>query len=281
MPQRVRSIVFAAVAIAAMMLSTTGNSTAASAVGRSARSTAQVSVSPWRGLAAGDTIRVYAPGITPLASVRVIQCDAYLGDPDQDCNTALTTTASASGVVWTTLTLRDPVYEARGDASPRPVYCRADQCRIFLVWTDSGGNEQVKQSTRLRFPGLPATVAITPAQQVYRNQTVQVTGTAHGAQGRRVQIFEEACYNIIQGWGCEDQGKVRTTKVNSHGSFAISYVVHRFFSRGDQTFDCNDIAPLYCEVTAVVLNSDGQPDDTFGVANYGQPAALLSFLTGM
>jgi hypothetical protein len=240
----------------------------------------EVFVAPSSGLVGGDTVRVYATGVTPGASVDLVQCDAYVVDGDQNCFPRATTTAGANGAVWTRLTLGDPVLKGEPFGNPQPVYCRADTCRIFLVWNDAVGNEQIKQSQQLVFRGSPATIAVTPAQQAYPTETVQVTGTADGAEGHLVQIYETVCVNIIQGAGCQGQDVVRTTRVRGNGGFAIDYVVHRFLPDGQGgTQDCNDISPAACEVTAVIL-TDGQPDDSFGVSSIGQPAAFLDFTTG-
>ena len=240
--------------------------------------TSDVFVSPAKGLVGGDTVHVYATGVTPGVSVSLVQCDAYVSGGDQNCYPRASTTATPGGVVQTKIALGDPVLRQEPEGNPQPVYCRSDTCRIFLVWDDADSNEQVKQSDPLQFRGSPATVTVTPAQQASPTESVQVTGTAYGAQGHLVQIYETACYNIIQGAGCQGRDTVRTTRVNAHGGFAISYVVHRFLPDGGSTDDCNDIWPSTCEVTAVIL-THGQPDDSFGVSSIGQPAAWLDFVT--
>jgi Neocarzinostatin family len=254
------------------------------AVATSPRAAAQPDLSgavfvwPSTGLVGGDTVHVLAAGITPGVSVGLVQCDTYVGESDEDCYPRAASTARPDGVVSTTLTLGDPVLKQMPEGNPQPVYCRADTCRIFLVWQDPAGNEQVKQSNRLQFRGSPATVAVTPAQQAYPTEAVQVTGTAYGAQGHRVLVYETACYNIIQGAGCQGQDRIRTTRVNSHGRFAIRYVVHQFLPDPNGPDDCNNDGPSMCEVTAVIL-TNGQPDDSFGVSSIGQPAAWLDFVT--
>jgi hypothetical protein len=234
-----------------------------------------VSVAPASGLAGGDTVSVTASGLTPSAAVDVIQCDIFVGDPEQDCFVSTTTAADASGGVSVDVVLADPVYRSEPFGDPRPVYCRADACRIFLVWTDSDGNQQVLSSDPLEFTGSPATIAVTPHTKLNKHRSVSVTGTADGAQGRTVRILEEACFSIVQGSGCYGQLPAVTTTVRANGSFATRYTARRFLADGT---DCADPDILgFCEISVVVLDANGNPDDSFGLSRIGQPAAPLSF----
>jgi hypothetical protein len=51
--------------------------------------------------------------------------------------------------------------------------------------------------------------------------------------------------------------------------------VHRFLADGT---DCTDPDILgSCMVNAIVLDANGQPDDTFGISRWGDPRAYLTF----
>jgi hypothetical protein len=53
-------------------------------------------------------------------------------DPADVCAPTLTPTASAAGRVSVMLTLADPVWLSQEIGDSIPVYCRADQCHVFL-----------------------------------------------------------------------------------------------------------------------------------------------------
>jgi Neocarzinostatin family len=236
-----------------------------------------VSVTPSAGLAGGDTVRITAAGVTPLAEVQVIQCDVYYVDsPLSDCPGGSRTTADSAGRIATSITLRDPVYRRSGEEGDLfPKYCRADICRMFVVWTDAGGAQQVLSSDALNFTGSPATIKVTPSSGLPRTRRVAVSGTADGAQGRQVQIIEELCVAIIQGHGCDAQFPAVATTVRPDGSFAARYRVRRFVTGG---LDCaGDISPYYCQVSAIILTAAGQPDYSFGDPTFGDPHGTISF----
>lgn len=235
-----------------------------------------VTVTPSAGLAGGDTVRITAAGLRPGAGVQVVQCDIYTDDPLLNCPGTATTTADSAGRVTTTITLKDPVYRRSGEeGDPFPRYCRADICRIFLVWTDASGAQQVLSSDALNFTGSPATISVTPNSGLPRTRRVAVSGTADGAQGRQVQIVEELCVAIIQGHGCDVQFPPVVTTVRPDGSFAGHYRVRRFVTGG---LDCaSDISPYYCQLSAIVLTAAGQPDYSFGDPTFGHPHGAISF----
>lgn len=234
-----------------------------------------VQVVPSTDLAGGDTVAVSATGLTPSAEVQVIECDQFVGDPEQDCGDLTTTSASPSGAVSVGVALVDPVYRSEPFGDPTPVYCRADVCRIFLVWTDGTGTQQVAASDTLEFTGSPATIAVRPSSNLPRQRAVAVSGTAYGAEGHTVQVLEEACFSIVQGSGCYGQYPSVSTTVRSDGSYSVRYKVHRFLADGT---DCADPDILgACEVNVVVLDASGTPDDSFGVSRRGQPAAFVTF----
>ena len=244
------------------------------AVSTPARADPTVSVVPSTGLARGDVVRVSASGLEPLAAVRVIQCDVFLDNPDEECFDNTTTTADPTGGVSLDVTLGDPVFHAQEFGDPKPVYCKSDTCHIFLVWFDANGVQQVASSDALEFTGSPATISASPSTDLRKTQRVAVQGTAIGAEGRRVQIVEEACFGIVQGSGCYGALPAVTTTVRADGTFSTHYRVKRFLSDGT---DCTGDILGFCELSVIVPDAAGNPDDTFGISRIGQPAVALSF----
>jgi len=245
--------------------------------GAAAASAPGVTVTPSSRLSGGDTVSVSGWGLTPRAGVQVIQCDVFTGDPEQDCWPRVTTTSGAHGGVHVQVSLLDPVYRTMPEGDPKPIYCRADSCRIFLVWTDASGTQRVLQSSRLFFVGSPATIKATPATDLPASRLVKVTGTAFGANGHTVKVHEAACYSIVQGSGCYGDYSAVSSRVRSDGTYSVSYRVHRYLIDGT---DCasQDILGA-CELTVAVLDGARQADDSFGVSRRGQPAAWLQFRT--
>jgi hypothetical protein len=235
-----------------------------------------VTVIPSTGLAGGATVGVIAAGLTPSAAVRVIECDVFIGDPSNDCSDQATTTADSAGNVSVDVTLLDPVYRAEPFGDPTPVYCRADICRIFLVWNDDSGIQQELASDNLEFTGSPATIAASPATNLRKRQWVHVTGTAREAEGHKVRIIEEACFSIVQGSGCYGALPAVSTTVRQDGTYSVRYRVRRFLANGT---DCTGDILGFCELNVVVLDTSGNPDDSFGVSRRGQPGAALAFRT--
>jgi Neocarzinostatin family len=233
-----------------------------------------VRATPSKGLAGGETVRVTGTGITPLASVQVIQCEAPDGDPADFCAPALTTTASSSGTVSVQLTLTDPVWLAQEIGDSIPIYCRADQCRVLLSWTDGEGQQQTLVSPRLYFTGAPATITVNQSANLHGHQLVGVRGTAFGAQGHQFEVLEEACYAIVQGSGCYGALPAADGTVGSNGRYYVHYRVLQHLADGT---DCNDPGILgQCELTVVIL-TNGKPDDSFGVSSVGQPMVDITF----
>ena len=145
------------------------------------------------------------------------------------------------------------------------------------MWNDSSGRQQVIASQRLIFAGSPATIAAKPATNLPKRKWVLVTGTAFGASGHAVLIREEACYRVSQGSGCYGARRAVWTVVRPSGFYAAYYPVRRFLADGTDCADPNILG--LCELNAAVLDSNGIPDDSFGVSRIGAPAALLSFRT--
>ena len=100
------------------------------------------------------------------------------------------------------VTLADPVPRNTFSGDPDWVYCRADVCRLFLVWSDSDGVTQVLSSPPLDFTGSPATITVSPSSDLLDVQDVTAQGTAFGAEGRSFRLVEEACFRIIQAREC-------------------------------------------------------------------------------
>ena len=241
-----------------------------------------VTVVPSTGLAGGDTVAVSAAAITPLAAVKVIQCSKGFWEQQNfgyTCFPVTTTTADPAGNVSVDIALADPVFVATPlNGDDIPLYCRADVCRIYLVWTDSSGTQHAIASQRLIFKGSPATIAATPATNLRAHQWVHVTGTVYGARGQTLLIREEACYAIEEGSGCYGARPAVWTTVRPGGFYAAYYPVRRFLADGTDCTDPNILG--LCELNVTVLDSNGIPDDSFGVSRIGDPAALLSFRTG-
>ena len=262
--------------IAAAALAATGI-VAAPLATVSAATSPSVSVTPAKNLKGGDVVHLAATGILPSTPVRVIQCDEFNNDPETDCPDVSTSTSTTTGGLGLDVTVQSVLLRSQPFGDPLPIYCRADTCQLFVVWTDAGGNTQFAASRPLHFTGAPATISLSQSTNLYRNQTLDVTGTAAGAGPRKMQVSEEACFDIVQGSGCYGQLKVRTIRAQHDGSFSLDYTVHRYLSDGT---DCAEPDILgECEVTVTVLNADGSADDSFGMSSRGQPAAWLTFRT--
>jgi hypothetical protein len=248
--------------------------TGAAGAAHATSTTPVVTVSPSHGLRGGDTIHVAGSGITPSASVQVIQCNSYSNDPDENCSPTTTTSADPTGAVSLDITVASVVYQSQDIGDSVPNYCRADGCHIFLAWTDANGQPQVASSNPMEFAGAPARIHARPSSALTNNEKIRVNGSAYGAFGHRVQIVEEACYDIAQGSGCYGALPAVTTWIKPNGTFAIHYRAQRFLADGT---DCASADILgSCEMTVIVL-THGQPDDSFGVSAIGQPAAQITF----
>lgn len=252
-----------------------------------ATSSPWVKVSPSRHLADGDVVTVAAAGLPPRETISVILCDHFEpNDLDEGCFPDKTVTSDRKGRVLTKLTLdAAPIFGAPAGAGS-PIYCRADHCRVFLVWGDPiEGVQQSVESRELQFTGSPATIEVTPSTNLRRRQWVTVTGTAFGAEGHRVGVREHVCYDIVQETACYGDLGYVWTKVHRDGTFRVSYLVRRFVPANgyDQPVDCaGDPNERLgdCSVTAVILDRHGQPDNSFGYAEFfGDPRGLIEFAT--
>jgi hypothetical protein len=235
-----------------------------------------LTVTPSTGLARGDEVAVQASSLPPGVNARVIQCDQFNDDVELDCPTVASVVADAAGGAALTITLADPVFRSQPFGDPVPVYCRADVCRIFLVWTDTAGAVQVLASEPLEFVGSPATITAAPSTNLRRKQWVQATGTAFGAEGRTVAVVEEACFAIIQGSGCYGTVLLGSGTVAPDGTWGLRVRAQRFLADGTDCADASNILGR-CQLTARILDSSGRPDDSFGVSRIGDPGVPLSF----
>jgi hypothetical protein len=235
-----------------------------------------ISVSRTTGLSRGSVVTVRGAGISPRAAVRVIQCDSFSGTVDSgDCPDVTTKVADSSGRVSARVKLGDPVWKEHEFGDPSPVYCRSDECRLFLVW-GPGTSPSVLASAALEFPGSPATIAVRPSSALPDLKWVAVTGTALGAEGHTIKVLEQGCFDIIQATGCYGQLPLKWGKVRADGTYRVKYPARRHLAEGT---DCAATSEILggCVVSVIVLDSLGRHDDTFGVRDRGEPYALLSF----
>jgi hypothetical protein len=244
-----------------------------------------VQVSPATGLKGGDVVRLSAGGFTPGQSLQVIQCDELPASPAEGCPVAKDVTADSHGRVHTRVTLTDPLIHAQEVGRGYPVYCRGDGCHLFVSFVDDNGERQGAGSKALKFKGSPATITVTPSTNLGEKQWVTVKGTAFGAEGHRVGIREHVCFNIVQDVGCYGSLKYKWTHVSSNGTYKVSYLARRHVPNdpeppvdcaGDPNERLGD-----CMMTAVILDRQGNPDDSFGFAEtFGDPSGALSFAGG-
>ncbi|WP_112246203.1 neocarzinostatin apoprotein domain-containing protein [Kribbella monticola] len=240
-------------------------------------STPSIRVSRTTGLEGGDRVWLTARGFAAGSEVRVVQCNYFADTPENDCTNNLVVTAGATGRISTPVTLLDPVFLSHEAGDPTPVYCRADICHLFAVGNDASGNRLILDSGVLTFKGSPATITATPSTDLRASQWVRVRGTAHGAEGRRVRIVEQSCFQIVQASGCYGAGTPVTTQVHSDGTYSAWYRAKRFLADGT---DCADPGILgSCVLSVSVLTSAGEVDNSFGYAPIGDMKAYLSFLS--
>lgn len=243
-------------------------------------------VSPAGGLSRGSVVTVRATGLPPSTAVRVAQC----GDPaDRSVGScpgvrgpvagtpAPTSTSSRAGVAALEVALADPVFRSQPAGDDAPVHCRADVCRLHLTWTHTDGSQRTLVSAPLEFTGSPATVQLDRARVLPARSGVTVTGTAPGAEGLPVRVVEQACYDLVQGRGCYGRLSSRLGRVGADGRFRVRYPAQRWLADAPRT-DCARPGLLgRCVISVVVLDGTGWPDDSFGVAAWGEPAAPLHF----
>ena len=122
-----------------------------------------LTVDPSTGLSGGAVVHVAASGLLAGADARIIQCDQFNDDFEMDCWPTSVIAAADDGSLTADVTLADPVPRNTFSGDPDWVYCRADICRLFLVWSDSDGDTQVLSSPPLDFTGSPATIAVLPS----------------------------------------------------------------------------------------------------------------------
>lgn len=238
---------------------------------------AHIGVSPSTHLARGDVVTVRIRHLPAGATVELFECDVFEVGTQPPCGVPVAiATTSRRGSATAAVTLQDPVYRSEEFGDPTVVYCRSDVCRIIATWMDSNGQPQAVASVPLNFTGSPATIAVSDANDLVDGQEVLVTGTALGAAGRRVVYTEEACFSIVQGSGCYGQVSLGEGVVQRDGTFRQLVTVNRFLADGTDCADQFNILGA-CEISAAIVGADGLPDDTYGVASRGQPAAFITF----
>jgi hypothetical protein len=242
------------------------------------RSTPAVRVTPASGLEAGDRVRVRARGLPADTPVTLLLCHvAPVGDWTNCYPDLGTATTDAAGRLAVGVRLRDPVYYQPVDAPwpEGPVYCRADQCRLFVTWRDESGQPGSVGSDALNFRGSPATLAVTPPYGHTDGQVVRVTGTAYGSDARRVEIWQHWCYSHVGERVCEGH-LAAAVPLRRNGTFTADVAVRRYVDTAEGPVDCADDSWGWCQFTAFVLDpGTGLPDPTFGDPAYFHPAAPI------
>ena len=232
-----------------------------------------VVVVPDAHLAGGDVVAVTVTGLPPSTDVRIFQCDYLGGGPyGENCVEPESWNATGpDGRVTVPVTLADEVFSYENSEPGHTTLCRADECRIFVAWDDGSGNLQEAYSDPLEFIGSPATVNVRPAADLRDGQRVRVTGTAVGASGQRVMVWQEACPTIRGYPECYGALPAISTKVRKDGTFSVSFRVRRELADGQ---DCMTWGYWFgpCQIWVRVLDLQGQPDHSFG-----HPSASLSF----
>jgi hypothetical protein len=235
----------------------------------------RVTVQPDTGLVRGSVVHLAAAGLPGGTEVNLIECNVPTtdtGSGPEGCPVLFTPTTAADGTLAIDLQPRDLVFRFEPFGDDRPVYCLADICRLYVEWTDGSGSHSI-HTRKMVFTGSPATIVVTPSTGLVGGQRVHVSGSAKGSFGRYVTIVEESCFFIVQGSGCDGALPLATFKLSSTDTYSGSVSLFRILGDGQ---DCAD-NQFGCELSVVVLNDRGLPDDAFGVSRIGQPAAVLTF----
>lgn len=241
----------------------------------------RVTVNPFTGLHDGDPVTVAAHGLPPHTTVNIVECDTPTQyDEDEFFNGCLPslTTATTDGAGRLRVSLAIPAvtdYYQEPNENPDPEYCRDDMCRVFVEWTDTAGHQSV--GTRpMHFVGSAATIAISPGAGLTNGIRVRVTGRAKGSTGHYVRIVEQTCDFSLAQQGCGDTVTLATLRLTRRDTFSGHVRLYQHFPGG---VDCPNLnTEDLCLLTAVVLNADGVPDDTFGVSSLGDPGVDLQFV---
>lgn len=240
----------------------------------------RVTVNPFTALVGGDTVTVVATGLPAHAAVDIVECAnaTHFGDDGEriGCDVIRTVTTNGGGALHTALTVADPVYSQEEFGDPVPIYCRLDGCRMFAEWTDASGFHSIGTKP-MHFVGGIATIVVGPSTNLVDGSRVHVSGSARGSTGHFVTVVEHLCFQIIQGSGCTNGtiplGTFRLTASDTYSGYVT---VFRTLADGGDCVTDTFFGP--CTLSPIVLNSSGDPDDSFGVSRIGQPAADLSFI---
>ena len=237
-----------------------------------------VRVTPNSGLKNWAAVTVSAHALPPNISVDLVECDVpttFTDDAIIGCGELSTVVTDAQGDLQVDLRVMAVVYRQQHLGDSRPVYCRADQCRIYAEWTDSSRVIHSVPTNRMHFAGSPATLTVSPSTGLADGARVRVTGSAQGTTGHYVTIVEEECFSIIQGHSCDGRLSLVSLPVDARGRFSGLVTVYRTLADGGDCLFGSGFGP--CELSVIVLDSSGQPDETFGVIDWGDPGADISF----
>ena len=241
-----------------------------------------VTVAPATGLEGGTTVRVSGSGLPAGVPIDVVQCD-LIHDSDgggllTNCPALASRTSSASGTV--SLSVQVVTRTSRQEASTTiPVDCRGDGCHIFLVWQDALDSDYLHHaaSPALDFVGSPPSVSVDPSQNLANYQVVTVSGRLEGAEGRTIRVLEQTCFTIVQASSCFGALPATSGTVRSDSTFSVRYPAQRFLSDGSDCTQPDDFLRDQCRISVVVLDGSGNPDNSFGPSDQGDPGADISF----
>ena len=233
-----------------------------------------VHVTPNSGLRQGSVVTITTHALPPNTSVNLAECDVprstFIG-----CPPLITAVTDARGDLRVDVAVQSYVYRSEEFGDSPPVYCRADQCRIYAEWIDSHGDLQLVQTNRMHFVGSPATIAAQPTTGLADRARVRVTGTAKGTSGRYVTIVEEYCRNPTGGHFCGGSIPLATVPVDAKDGYAATVTVYRTLADGVDCAWDGDLGA--CLLSVIVLDSSGRPDGTFGLPDWGDPGVGITF----
>lgn len=233
-------------------------------------------VSPASDLEAGDPVWVTARGLPATTAVTIFLCD-WPADDWSWCDTSLgEATTTAAGTLSLRVRVTDPVYRTPVSLlQALPIYCRADNCRVFVTWVDNWIPVSVG-SDSLEFTGSPGTVTASPDIDLQDAQRVRVTGTAYGSDARSVQIWQHECVSYYGVEDCSSKILLTTVPLRRDDTFAATVRVHKF--GGSEGAVCGAADTRWCTLSAHIIDpKTGLPDPTFGDPRFADPGTSISF----
>ena len=238
-----------------------------------------VHVTPNSGLRQGSVVTITAHALPLNTAVELAECDlppSIIAGDVFSCDPLTTEVTDARGDLRVDVAVESVVYRSVGPVDSPPVYCRADQCRIYAEWIDSQGDYQSVQTNRMHFLGSPATIAAQPARGLADLAQVRVTGSARGTSGKYVTIVEQHCGNPRSGHNCGGSIPLVTVRLNAKDGYATTVTVHRKLADGIDCYeDAGDLGG--CWLSVIVFDGSGLPDETFGVVSWGDPKTYITF----